>query len=174
MVDLVSPMTKALRRLIMQDSSDRISLRYRSRFEQLIASPTEALEMSISGPLEELRSNVDSLGLRSKKKERIREQIDHLLETKVLEDLKAQHADLSEEIRGIKREITEGGRETARLEEDIARAGGRIGRIEAELDQARKNLAAMEKEAAKDESDLRAAIEKIAGRPLEIDMGNGC
>lgn len=174
MVDLVSPMTKALRRLIMQDSSDRISLRYRSRFEQLIASPTEALEKSISGPLEELRSNVDSLGLRSKKKERILEQIDHLLETKVLEDLKARHADLSEEVRGIKREITEGGRETARLEEEIIRAGDRIGRIEAELDQARKSLVAMEKEAARDESDLRAAIEKIAGRPLEIDMGNGC
>ncbi len=174
MVDLVSPMTKALRRLIMQDSSDRISLRYRSRFEQLIASPTEALEKSISGPLEELRSNVDSLGLRSKKKERILEQIDHLLETKVLEDLKARHADLSEEIRGIKREITEGGREAARLEEELARAGERIGRIEAELDQARKSLAAMEKEAARNESNLRAAIEKIAGRPMEIDMGNGC
>jgi len=170
MIDLVSPMTKALRRLIMQDSSDRISLRYRSRFEQLIASPTEALEDSISGPLEELRSNVDSLGLRSKKKERILEQIDHLLETKVLEDLKARHADLSEEIIGIDRGITEGGRETARLEEEIIRAGERIGRIEAELDHARKSLAAMEKEAARDESDLKAAIEKIAGRPIEIDI----
>ncbi len=174
MIDLVSPMTKALRRLIMQDSSDRISLRYRSRFEQLIASPIEALEKSISGPLNELRSNVDSLGLRSKKKERILEQIDHLLETKVLEDLKARHADLSEEMREIERGITEGGRETARLEEELARAGERIDRIEAELDRARKSLAIMEKEAARNENDLRAAIEKVAGRPIEIDMDNGC
>jgi hypothetical protein len=68
MVELVFPLTKALARLVKQDSSDRLELGNRRTFELLMKSPKEVMDIDISATLLELRSKVDLLGLKDRKR----------------------------------------------------------------------------------------------------------
>ncbi|VVB64035.1 Uncharacterised protein [uncultured archaeon] len=95
MVELVFPLTKALSRLVKQGSSDRLELRNRKAFELLMRSPQEVVDSDIFETLLELRSKVDLLGLRDKKREKIVEHLDHLIEDKPLERLKAKHSEIT-------------------------------------------------------------------------------
>ena len=170
MGDLVSPLTKAISRIVKQDSSDRIALQHRELFQQLSASPARALEGDISGALLELKSKVDLLGLRDKKRERILEQIDHLLEDRPLEVLKARHSALHQEIEEIGRSLSKSDRETGRLKgrRDLVRQ--KIPALEAGLQEKRRNLAALEERLAADLADLEERIEEIAEGLVEIDI----
>ncbi|GEM_PF-207476 len=170
MADLVSPLTKALSRVVKQDSSDRITLKYREVFEQLSGSPANALEGEISGALLELKSKVDVLGLRDKKRERVLEHIDHLLEDRPLEVLKARHLQLNEEIEELERNLSKSGRETSRLKEKRGRVRQKIPALEADLEERRRNLAAMEERLSGDLADLKEELEEIADGPVEIDI----
>ncbi len=170
MADLVSPLTKALSRVVKQDSSDRITLKYREVFEQLSSSPAKALEGDISGALLELKSKVDVLGLRDKKRDRITDHIDHLLEDRPLEVLKARHLALNREIEELERTLSKSGRETVRLKEKRDQVRQKIPALEANIEERIKNLATMEERLSKDLTDLKRKLEEIAGRPVEIDV----
>jgi len=170
MTDLVSPLTKAISRVVKQDSSDRITLKYREVFDQLSGSPAKALEGDVSGALLELRSKVDILGLRDKKRERILEQIDHLLEDRPLEVLKARHIALNREIEEIERNLSKSGRETARLKEKRDQVRQKIPALEVGIEDRRRNLAAVEERLSGDLADLKEKLEEIAGGPVEIDV----
>jgi chromosome segregation ATPase len=170
MADLVSPLTKAISRIVKQDDSDRIALKHREVFEQLSGSPARALEGDISGALLELKSKVDVLGLRDKKRDRITEQIDHLLEDRPLEVLKARHLALKGEIEELERNLSKSGRETSRLKEKRDQVRHKIPVLEADLEDRRRNLAAMEERLSGDLAELKEKLEEIAGGPMEIDI----
>ncbi|MGC9514544.1 hypothetical protein [Methanocrinis sp.] len=169
MADLVSPLTKAISRVVKQDDSDRIDLQHREVFEQLSGSPARALEGDVSGALLELKSKVDLLGLREKKRDRITEQIDHLLEDRPLEVLKARHRALDREIEELERSLSKGGREAARLRERRDQVRQKIQALEAGVEERRKSLTALEERLSTELADLKRELEEISGGPVEID-----
>ncbi len=169
--DLVSPLTKALSRAMKQEASDRISLQHREMLEMLIQSPLQALDGDISAPLQEVRSHMAVLGLKDRKKEKVLDHLDYLIAKKPLEALKARHVKLQSEVQGLEKRLAESTSGTVLLNKDIAHARKEIERLERELSSSRQNLAAMEEKASSDEAELKERIGKIAGRPMEIDMG---
>jgi hypothetical protein len=170
MADLVSPLTKAISRIVKQDDSDRIVLQHRGIFEQLSSSPAKALEGDVSGALLELKSKVDLLGLRDKKRARIIEQIDHLLEDRPLEVLKARHLRLQDEIEELERNLSKSSRETARLKEKRDQVRQRIQAQEAAIEERKRSLAALEERLSGDLADLKITLEDISEGPVEIDV----
>jgi len=170
MADLVSPLAKAVSRIMKQDDSDRIALQHREVFEELSSSPVRALEGDVSGALLELKSKVDLLGLRDKKRDRIIEQIDHLLEERPLEVLKARHHRLNGEIEDLERSLSRSGRETARLRERRDQVRQKTPALEAAIEERRKSLTALEERLSKDLADLKEKLGEIAGENLEIDL----
>lgn len=170
MADLVSPLAKAVSRIMKQDDSDRIALQHREVFKELSSSPVRALEGDVSGALLELKSKVDLLGLRDKKRDRIIEQIEHLLEDRPLEVLKARHHRLNGEIEDLEKSLSKSGRETARLREKRDQVRQKTPSLEAAIEERRKGLAALEERLSKDLADLKEKLEEIAGEVLEIDL----
>ncbi|HPJ30605.1 MAG TPA: hypothetical protein PLZ42_04370 [Methanothrix sp.] len=168
--DLVAPLTKALSRAVKQDSSDRIALQHREIFEQLSSSPVGALEGDVSGALLELKSKVDLLGLRDKKRDRIVDQIDHLLEDRPLEVLKSRHLALSREIEKLEASLSRSGRESGRLKEKRDLARQKIPALEAGLEDRRRSLAALEERLSGEVLDLKRKLEVISEGPVEIDL----
>ncbi len=169
--DLVSPLTKALSRAMKQESSDRISLQHREVLEMLSRYPLQALDGDISEPLREVRSHMAVLGLKDRKKEKVLDHLDYLIDKRPLEALKARHKKLQEETLALERELDESTRGTVSLNKDLARTRKEIERLDAELSSSRQTLAALEEKAARDEAELKERTSKIAGRPVEIDMG---
>jgi len=171
--DLVSPLTKALSRAMKQEASERISLQHREILDTLSRSPLQALDGDISGPLQEVRSHMAVLGLKDRKKEKVLDHLDYLIAKKPLEILKARHVELQSEVQELEKRLAESTSGTVLLNKDIARARKEIERLERELSSNRQNLAAMEEKASNDEAELKERVGKIAGRPMEIDMGRG-
>jgi len=170
MADLVSPLTKAISRIVKQDDSDRIALQHREVFEKLSVSPAKALEGDVSGALLELKSKVDLLGLRDKKRDRITEQIDHLLEDRPLEVLKARHLALRREIEELERSLSKSSRETVRLKEKRDQVRQKIPALEAGIEERKRGLAALEDRLSGDLAELKEKLGEIAEGPVEIDV----
>ncbi len=171
MADLVSPLTKALARAMKQEASDRISLQHKEVLEMLSRSPLQALEGDISGPLIEIRSHMAVLGLKDRKKEKVLDHLDFLIDQKPLEALKARHVKLEGEIAVMERLLAESTSETMLLNRDLARTRKEIEQINGELSSTRQSLAALEEKNSHDESELKERVSRIAGSPIEIDMG---
>ncbi len=169
MADLVSPLAKAVSRIVKQDDSDRIALQHREVFEKLSSSPVRALEGDVSGALLELKSKVDLLGLRDKKRDRIIEQIDHLLEDRPLEVLKARHLRLKGEVEELEQSLSKSGRETARLRDRRDLVRQKIQALEAGVEERRRSLAALEERLTGDLAELKEKLEEIAEEPVEIE-----
>jgi len=94
LADLISPLTKALGRIMKQGSSDRINLRHKDVFEQLLEYPSLVQDKDIAGSLEELRRHLAILGLKDKKKEKILDHIDLLIKRRSLENARARQANI--------------------------------------------------------------------------------
>lgn len=171
--DLVSPLTKALSRTIKQEASDRISLEHRETLDMLSRSPLQALDRDISAPLQEMRSHMAVLGLKDRKKEKILDHLDYLIDKKPLEAFKARHVKLKTELEDLEKRIAESTSGTISLNKDINRSKKESEQLEAELSLNRQNLAALEEKTSNDEAELKERVGKIAGRPIEIDMGMG-
>jgi myosin heavy subunit len=169
MADLVSPRAKAVSRIVKQDDSDRIALQHREVFEKLSSSPVRAQEGDVSGALLELKSKVDLLGLRDKKMDRIIEQIDHLLEDRPLEVLKARHLRLKGEVEELERSLSKSGRETARLRDRRDLVRQKTTALQAGIEERRRSLAALEERLTGDLADLKEKLEEIAEGPVEIE-----
>jgi peptidoglycan hydrolase CwlO-like protein len=169
MAELVFPLTKALSRLVKQDSSDRLELKNRRAFELLISSSQEVLDRDISETLLELRSKVDLLGLKDKKREKIVEHLDRLIEDKPLETLKAKHSLISEVAKGLSEKLFESSQEMTKLEETLKQTSQQIEMTKASIDQNMKSLSTMEELVSICETNLKAMLERIAGRPMVLE-----
>jgi chromosome segregation ATPase len=171
--DLVAPLTKALSRAMKQEASDRISLQHREILETLSRSPLQALDGDISGPLQEVRSHMAVLGLKDRKKEKVLDHLDYLIAKKPLEALKARHVKLQAEVEDLEKQLAESTSRTVLLNKELARTRKEIERLEPELSLSRQSLAGLEEKASNDEAELKDRVGKIAGRPVDIDMGTG-
>ena len=107
LADLIAPLTKALARMMKQGSIDRINLRHKNVFEQLLESPSLVQDKDISGSLEELRTHLATLGLKDKKKEKILDHIDLLIKERSLENARARQQALENEISDLESQIKE-------------------------------------------------------------------
>lgn len=170
MVELVFPLTKALARLVKQVSSDRLELRNRRAFELLIRSPWEVVDSDISKTLLELRSKVDLLGLKDKKREKIMEHLDRLIQDKPLETLKANHSKISEVSKGLLEKHSESSQETTKLKEILRQTSQQIEMIKSSMDLNVRSLSTIEELISRSETELKARVEKIAGGPIALDM----
>lgn len=170
MAELISPLTKAVARLVNQSASDRLELQHRRAFELLSKSPQEVVDRDISGPLAELRSNVDLLGLKDKKREKILDHLDYLIKDKPLETLKARHSETSGVIRDLEKELKESSEGTTELEEKLSRISQQIEKLESNVEGTKKSLSIIENLVSKDETGLKQRLEKIAGKPVPLNM----
>ncbi|MCX6677930.1 MAG: hypothetical protein NTU95_08315 [Methanothrix sp.] len=173
LADLIAPLTKALARIMMQGSSDRIDLRHKNVFEQLLESPSLVQDNDIAGSLKELQSHLARLGLKDKKKEKILDHIDLLIKRRSLENARSRQQAIVEEILDLESQIRESSREGHRLKEDMSQARKSKKSLESALDQAEKSLASLEEKAAADELELEERLARIAGRPIKLDLSPG-
>lgn len=170
MAELVFPLTKALARLVKQDSSDRLELRNRGAFELLMRLPQEVSDSDISETLLELRSKVDLLGLKDKKLEKIVEHLDQLIEDKPLEILKAKHTEISEATKGLPEKLFESSQEMTRLEETLKQTSQQTEATKTSMDQTMKSLSTMEELVSRREAELKAMLERIAGKTVVLEI----
>ena len=170
MADLVFPLTKALSRLVKQGSCDRLELGNRRAFDLLIRSPQEVMDSDISGTLLELRSKVDLLGLKDKKREKIVEHLDSLIKDKPLETLKAKHSEISEISKSLLEKLSESSQEMTRLDETLKQKSLQIEMTKVSMEQNAKSLSTMEELVSRSGTELKARLERVAGRPMALDM----
>lgn len=170
LTELVFPLTKALERLVKQGSNDRVELRHGRDLELLIRSPQEVADSDVSGTLLELRSKVDLLGLRDKKREKIVEHLDRLIEDKTLEMLLAKHSEIAEVAKGLSKKLFESSQELTRLEETLKQTSQQIDTTKASMNQSMKSLSTMEDLVLVRETELKDVLERIAGRPVVLVM----
>ena len=173
LADLIAPLTKALARMMKQGSIDRINLRHKNVFEQLLESPSLVQDKEISGSLDELRTHLAALGLKDKKKEKILDHIDLLIKERSLENARARQQALENEILDLESQLKESSEEPLRLKEEMSQARKSKRSLEAALDQAKKDLASLEEKAASDELELEERLARIAGRPIKLDLFPG-
>lgn len=166
---LISPLSKALARMIKQDSIDRVTLQNRRVLELLSRSPQEFLNLEISSALQELEENIDLLGIKDKKKEKIVNHLSYLIDAKPLEALRLRHKMLQEKIAGMENRLREGSLETDRLEDELRDIGAQIDRREGKLHLSGDVLAVLEERAAQEEDDLKTRFSELANIPLVID-----
>ena len=170
MAALISPLNKALSRMVKQDSSDRLNLKNREIFDLLSESPAKAPETDISESLLELRSNVDQLGLKDKIREKTLEHIDHLIQDKPLEAFKARHSEIKKEIVHLEHKLSESLQDAREFEERLHRTGEEAQQLQTRLHGFRKSLQVSEKRMSVNEVKLNKKIDEIAGRPMTIDL----
>jgi DNA repair exonuclease SbcCD ATPase subunit len=173
LADLIAPLTKALARMMKQGSIDRINLRHKNVFEQLLESPSLVQDKEISGSLDELRTHLAAIGLKDKKKEKILDHIDLLIKERSLENARARQQALENEILDLESQLKESSKEPLRLKEEMSQARKSKRSLEAALDQAKKDLASLEEKAASDELELEERLARIAGRPIKLDLSPG-
>jgi DNA repair exonuclease SbcCD ATPase subunit len=166
---LISPLNKALARMIKQDSIDRVTLQNRRVLEQLSVSPLETLDPDIPSALQELQENIDLLGIRDKKKEKIVKHLNYLVDAKLLEALKTRHRMLQEKIAGMEDRLKESSLETDRLEDELKDIQAQMERREEKIRQSKDLLAALEERAAQAGEGLKARFFELAEVPLAID-----
>jgi peptidoglycan hydrolase CwlO-like protein len=166
MAELISPLTKALARLVKQDSSDRLELQHRRVLELLSNSPQEALNGDISEPLLELKSKVHLLGLKDRKREKILIHVGLLIKDKPLETLKAKHSEISGNITALEQELSETSHERTKLEDMLKQTSQQIEKLKADVDESEGALSNMNDLVSKEETELKAKVEKMAGGPV--------
>ncbi len=171
--DLVAPLTKALSRIMKQGSSDRLSLQHEAVFEQLRTMPSQVHDSEIAGSLKELKSHMASLGLKDKKKEKTLGHIDLLIKKKLLQNARAKHVQLEKEIEELEGLFGESSREALHLKDALTQTRKSIRSLEASLDKNRQDLATLEEKADRDEGELKDRLEKLAERPVEINLFRG-
>lgn len=169
LADLISPLSKALARIMKQGSISRISLQHENVFEQLLKAPGSVRDEDIAGALLELQSHLSRLGLKDRKKEKTLDHIDLLIKKRSLETAKARRASAEKEIHEAEATLNECSREARRLREEISLARKSIKSLETAIEQDRVELACAEEKAASDEKELAERLAKIAGRPVNLD-----
>ncbi len=171
--DLVAPLTKALNRIMKQGSSERLNLRHKDVFQQLLSSPSQVSDEDIAGSLIELRGHLAALGLKDRKKEKILDHIDLLMKRKSLEDARSRHLTLEEEIKDLRQELDESSRKALNLKDAMASGRKSIRSLEAALNQSQKDQTSLEEKARLDESELKERLTRLAGKQIDIVLPLG-
>jgi hypothetical protein len=169
-LNLVAPLTKALARIVKQGASERISLQHRRVLDLLSTTPIQALDNDVYGALKELKLNLAALGLKDRKKEKIMNHIDFLIDNEPLENLKSSHLRLQKDIKIIEQQLSKSCNEVNLLKEELSRAKKEMKGLEVELDQSRQALTDVEKRYSVDMAELKERLQKIAGKPVVIDL----
>jgi chromosome segregation ATPase len=128
------------------------------------------LNSDISGPLLELQSLMDFLGLKDKKREKILAHIDCLIQDKSLQKLKAKHNEIILNVNILEKELSENSLEITELEAISERTSQQIERLEASIEQNNRNLSALEEKVLADKTELKVMVERIACKPMVIDL----
>jgi hypothetical protein len=166
---LISPLNKALARMIKQDSIDRVTLQNRRVLEQLSGSPLESFGPDTASALQELQENIDLLGIKDKKKEKIVKHLNYLIDAKPLEALRHRHRMLQEKIAGMENRLKEGSLESDRLEDELMDIQAQMERRDVKIRQSRDLLELLEERAAQEGEDLKTRFMELADIPLDID-----
>jgi hypothetical protein len=166
---LISPLSKAMARMIKQDSIDRVTLQNKRVLEQLSGSPLESLDLEVSSALAELQENIDLLGIKDKKKEKTLKHLSYLIEAKPLEALRHRHRMLQDKIAELERCLKEGSLETDRLEDELMDIRSQMERRDAVILQSRDQLAGLEERAAQNGEELKTRFFDLAEIALVID-----
>ncbi len=168
--DLIAPLIEALARIMKQGSSDRINLRHKNVFEQLLVYPYQVQDKDIAGSLKELQSHLARLGLNNKKKEKILDHINLLIEKRSLESAWIRQQSLETEILDLESHIRESRHEELGLREEMCQARKSKKSLDAALDQSKKDLASLEEKVASDKFKLDERLSRIAGKPVKLDF----
>jgi hypothetical protein len=166
---LISPLNKALARMIKQDSIDRVAVQNRRVLEQLSRSPLESFDLEISSALQELQGNIDLLGIKNKKREKIVSHLSYLIDAQPLEELRRRHRMLQEKITSTESHLKEGSLETDRLEGELMEIQAQMERRDVKLRQSRDLLEVLQERAAQEEDELKTRFFELANIPLVID-----
>ena len=170
MAKLVSPLNKALGRIMKQGSSDRLILQHANVFEQLLTAPSKVADKDIAGSLQELRSHLASLGLKDRKKEKTLDHIDQLITNRSLEKIRSRQATLEKAIEEQDKLLSECSRDLLQLKEQLSRTKKSLQRARASVDEIHQSLSCMQEKADQDTSELRERLGRLSGKPVKVDL----
>jgi hypothetical protein len=173
MADLITPLTKALSRIMKQGSSDRLNLHHGNVLIQLSESPSMVQDLDISDSLVELRGHLASLGLKDRKKEKTLDHIDHLIRKESLQKARSRRVALEDEIRSLEVHFTQSNAKALHLRDELNREKKSMQGIQVILDQSKEDLSALKEKANRDESELEERLSKLSKRPVDIDLSRG-
>lgn len=170
MASLVSPLSKALSRIMKQGSSERLVLQHGDVFEKLRTSPAQVKDGEIAGSLLELKEHLATLGLKDRKKEKTLEHIDLLILNRSLQEIRALQADLAKFIRDDEALLSEVNREPLQLKDQLSRTRKDLKSLEASLQKVREELSVRQDQAGAHRAELKERLGKLANGPVEIDL----
>ena len=170
MASLVSPLSKALSRIMKQGSSDRLVLQHGDVFEKLRTSPAQVKDGEIAGSLSELKEHLATLGLKDRKKEKTLEHIDLLILNRSLQEIRALQADLAKSIQDDEALLSEVNREPLQLKDQLSRTRKDLKSLEASLQKVREDLSLRQDQAGRHRAELKERLGKLANGPVEIDL----
>lgn len=170
MAILISPLNKALGRIMKQGSSDRLNLQHANVFEKLLTAPSKVEDKEIAGSLQELRSHLASLGLKDRKKEKILDHIDQLITNRSLEKTRSRQATLEKAIEEQDKLLSECSRDFMRLKEQLSRTKKSLQRAKASVDEIHQSLRRMQEKADQDTSELKDRLTRLSGKTVKVDL----
>ena len=168
--DLVTPLNKALSRIMKQGSSERLVLQHGNVFEQLRTVPSQVADSDIVGSLEELKSHLATLGLKDRKKEKTLDHIDLLIKNKSLQKSRVRQAELEKAIQEEEALLAEVSRVPLQLKEQLSQTRKDLRSLETSLQKVREELSLREDLAARHQTELKERLGKLAAAPVEIDL----
>ncbi|HOV52082.1 MAG TPA: hypothetical protein PKV83_03995, partial [Methanothrix sp.] len=170
MANLISPLNKALGRIMKRGSSDRLILQHSNVFEMLLTAPSKVADKDISGSLLELRSHLASLGLKDRKKEKTLDHIDLLITNRSLEKARSRQATLEKAIEEQDKLLSECSRDILMLKEKLSRNKKGLQRAKASLDEIHQSLRCMQEKVDQDTSELSDRLTRLSGKTVKVDL----
>ena len=170
MANLISPLNKALGRIMKRGSSDRLILQHSNVFEMLLTAPSKVADKDISGSLQELRSHLASLGLKDRKKEKTLDHIDLLITNRSLEKARSRQATLEKAIEEQDKLLSECSRDILMLKEKLSRNKKGLQRAKASLDEIHQSLRCMQEKVDQDTSELSDRLTRLSGKTVKVDL----
>lgn len=168
--DLVTPLNKALGRIMKQGSSDRLVLQHGNVFEQLRTMPSQVADSDIAGSLEELKVHLATLGLKDRKKEKTLDHIDLLIKNKSLQKIRVRQAELEKAIQEEEALLSEISSGPLQLKGQLSQTRKDLKSLEASLQKTREELSLREDLAGQHQAELKERLNKLAEAPVEIDL----
>ncbi|MFQ6062193.1 MAG: hypothetical protein ACE5J9_03330 [Methanosarcinales archaeon] len=171
---IFSPISKALTRLEKQDDSGRYTLKpeHREILNLCLSNPIQVLNYDTTDFLLELQKIVEknTLNIKEGKRDKILEQINYILENKILESSKKQYDKLQSKIEKINQDISNITiqHEIKNLEKSIYSANDQIAQLHHDIELSQKYIDLHEKELKNKKKILQETLETIAGKKVKV------
>ncbi|MFQ6119156.1 MAG: hypothetical protein ACE5KE_04615 [Methanosarcinales archaeon] len=171
---IFSPISKALIRLEKQDDSGRYTLKpeHRKILNLCLSNPIQVLNYDTIDFLLELQKIVEknTLNIKEGKRDKILEQINYILENKILESSKKQYDKLQSKIEKINQDISNITiqHEIKNLEKSIYSANDQIAQLHHDIELSQKYIDLHEKELKNKKKILQETLETIAGKKVKV------